>query len=150
MNIKTNLLRARAKRVVAPLLAFALILFTGAFVFGHKHVDAATAPAGAFHLPADELAGLIMGLCANYAPTQVSILCLRSTRRPKLWLRELHRRWSTSLSPPTHRNSRQTPRAMDKIPSPSSLVQVSASSSAKADRDLSRANGRLSTASAVA
>jgi len=43
-NVKTNLLRARAKRVVAPLLAFALILFTGAFVFGHKHVDAATAP----------------------------------------------------------------------------------------------------------
>jgi pimeloyl-ACP methyl ester carboxylesterase len=31
-------------------------------------LDAATAPAGAFHLPADELAGLIMGLCANYAP----------------------------------------------------------------------------------
>jgi pimeloyl-ACP methyl ester carboxylesterase len=31
-------------------------------------LDAAMAPAGAFHLPADELAGLVMGLCANYAP----------------------------------------------------------------------------------
>jgi pimeloyl-ACP methyl ester carboxylesterase len=31
-------------------------------------VDAATAPVGAFHLPDDGLARLIMGLCANYAP----------------------------------------------------------------------------------
>ena len=31
-------------------------------------VDAATAPAGAFHLPDDGLARLVMGLCANYAP----------------------------------------------------------------------------------
>src|SRR5271170_6618957 len=44
MYEKTNLLRARAKRFAAPLLALALVLFTGAFVFGHKHVDAATAP----------------------------------------------------------------------------------------------------------
>src|SRR5271170_3292715 len=44
MYEKTNLLRARAKRFAAPLLALALILFTGAFVFGHKRVDAATAP----------------------------------------------------------------------------------------------------------
>ena len=44
MHEETNLLRARAKRFAAPLLAFALILFTGAFVFGHRHVNAATAP----------------------------------------------------------------------------------------------------------
>jgi serine protease Do len=41
---ETNLLRAKAKRLVGPFLALALILFTGAFVFGHKRVDAATAP----------------------------------------------------------------------------------------------------------
>jgi serine protease Do len=44
MHEETNLLRARTRRFVAPVLALALILFTGAFVFGHKHVDAATAP----------------------------------------------------------------------------------------------------------
>jgi serine protease Do len=44
MHVETNLLRAKGKRFIAPLLAFALILFTGAFVFGHKHVDAATSP----------------------------------------------------------------------------------------------------------
>ena len=43
MQEKTNLLRARAKRLAAPLLALGVILFTAAFVFGHKHVDAATA-----------------------------------------------------------------------------------------------------------
>ena len=31
-------------------------------------LEAATAPAGAFHLPDDGLARLVMGLCANYAP----------------------------------------------------------------------------------
>jgi len=31
-------------------------------------LDAATAPAGAFRLPDDGLARLVMGLCANYAP----------------------------------------------------------------------------------
>jgi len=44
MHGETNLLRAKGKHVIAPLIAFALILFTGAFVFGHKHVDAATSP----------------------------------------------------------------------------------------------------------
>src|SRR5271156_4510833 len=44
MYEETNLLRARAKRFATPLLALGLILFTGAFVFGHKHVDASTAP----------------------------------------------------------------------------------------------------------
>ncbi len=44
MYEETNLLRARAKRFAAPVLALGLVLFTGAFVFGHKHVDAATAP----------------------------------------------------------------------------------------------------------
>jgi serine protease Do len=42
MHEETNLLRAKGKRIIAPLAAFALILFTGAFVLGHKHVDAAT------------------------------------------------------------------------------------------------------------
>ncbi len=44
MHEETNLLRASAKRMIAPLAALALIVFTGAFVFGHKHVDAATSP----------------------------------------------------------------------------------------------------------
>ncbi len=43
MSTETNLLRAQARRFAGPMLALALILFTGAFVFGHKHVDAATA-----------------------------------------------------------------------------------------------------------
>jgi serine protease Do len=44
MHVETNLLRAQVKRFAAPMLAFALILFTGALVFGHRHVDAATTP----------------------------------------------------------------------------------------------------------
>ncbi len=40
----TNLLRARAKAYAAPLLAFALVLSTGAIIVGHRHVDAATTP----------------------------------------------------------------------------------------------------------
>src|SRR5271168_5217023 len=44
MHEETNLLRARGKRLIAPLAAFALILFAGTFVFGHRHVDAATSP----------------------------------------------------------------------------------------------------------
>ncbi len=44
MSRETNLLRAQVKRFAAPLLAFALVLFTGALVFGHRRVDAATAP----------------------------------------------------------------------------------------------------------
>ena len=44
MTEETNLLRARAKAYAAPLLAFALVLSTGALIVGHRHVDAATAP----------------------------------------------------------------------------------------------------------
>jgi serine protease Do len=44
MYEETNLLRARARRFAAPVLALGLVLFAGAFVFGHKRVDAATAP----------------------------------------------------------------------------------------------------------
>jgi hypothetical protein len=44
MHQETNLLRARAKRFVTPVLALALVLFAGAFAFGHKPVDAATTP----------------------------------------------------------------------------------------------------------
>jgi serine protease Do len=44
MHETTNKLRARAKRFAGPMLAFALILFTGAFVFGRKDVSAATSP----------------------------------------------------------------------------------------------------------
>ncbi len=44
MTKETNLLRARAKAYAAPLLAFALVLSTGAIIVGHRHVDAATAP----------------------------------------------------------------------------------------------------------
>ncbi len=44
MTKETNLLRARAKAYAAPLLAFALVLSTGALIVGHRHVDAATAP----------------------------------------------------------------------------------------------------------
>jgi serine protease Do len=43
MSKETNLLRARAKRIGAPLLAFGLALATGAIVLGHRHVNAATA-----------------------------------------------------------------------------------------------------------
>ena len=42
MSKKTNLLRARAKAYAAPLVAFALVLSTGAIIVGHRHVDAAT------------------------------------------------------------------------------------------------------------
>jgi serine protease Do len=44
MHPKTNLLRAQAKRFVAPLLALTLVVLTGSVVFGHRHVDAATSP----------------------------------------------------------------------------------------------------------
>ena len=44
MSIKTNLLRAQARRLAASSLALAVVLSAGAFVFGHKHVDAATSP----------------------------------------------------------------------------------------------------------
>ena len=44
MSQETNLLRAQLKRFTAPLLALVLVLFAGAFVFGHKNVNAATAP----------------------------------------------------------------------------------------------------------
>ena len=43
MTKETNLLRARAKAYAAPLVAFALVLSTGAIIVGHRHVDAATA-----------------------------------------------------------------------------------------------------------
>ena len=43
MPEQTNLLRARAKAYAAPLLAFALVLSTGALIVGHRHVNAATA-----------------------------------------------------------------------------------------------------------
>jgi serine protease Do len=43
MSEQTNLLRARAKAYAAPLLAFALVLSTGALIVGHRHVNAATA-----------------------------------------------------------------------------------------------------------
>jgi serine protease Do len=42
MTKETNLLRARAKAYAAPLVAFALVLSTGAVIVGHRHVDAAT------------------------------------------------------------------------------------------------------------
>jgi serine protease Do len=42
MSTETNLLRAQLKRFSAPLLALVLILFGGAFVLGHKNVNAAT------------------------------------------------------------------------------------------------------------
>src|ERR1700728_1922746 len=42
MTKETNLLRARAKAYAAPLVAFALVLSTGALIVGHRHVDAAT------------------------------------------------------------------------------------------------------------
>ena len=44
MREETNLLRARAKAYAAPLVAFALVLSTGAIIVGHRHVNAATAP----------------------------------------------------------------------------------------------------------
>ena len=44
MSTKTNLLRAQVKRFAAPGLALALAFTTGAFVFAHKRVDAATSP----------------------------------------------------------------------------------------------------------
>jgi serine protease Do len=42
MTEETNLLRAKAKAYAAPLVAFALVLSTGAIIVGHRHVDAAT------------------------------------------------------------------------------------------------------------
>ena len=44
MSNETNLLRASAKRFGAPVLASALALSAGAFVLGHRHVNAATTP----------------------------------------------------------------------------------------------------------
>jgi serine protease Do len=44
MSEQTNLLRAQVKRFAAPVLASTLILSAGAIVFGHRHVNAATAP----------------------------------------------------------------------------------------------------------
>ena len=44
MSNETNLLRAQARRFAAPGLALAVALSAGAFVFAHKHVDAATSP----------------------------------------------------------------------------------------------------------
>ena len=44
MHETTNLLRARARQFFAPLAAAVLILITGAFVFGHRPVNAATSP----------------------------------------------------------------------------------------------------------
>jgi serine protease Do len=44
VNKETNLLRATGKRFAAPLLAGALVLFSGALIFGHNHVNAAVAP----------------------------------------------------------------------------------------------------------
>src|ERR1700744_6397112 len=41
MSKETNLLRANAKRIGAPLLACGLVLSTGAIVLGHRHVNAA-------------------------------------------------------------------------------------------------------------
>ncbi len=43
MNKETNLLRA-SKRFAVPLAAGALVLFSGALIFGHNHVNAAVAP----------------------------------------------------------------------------------------------------------
>jgi serine protease Do len=43
MSEQTNLLRARARAYAAPLLAFAVVLSTGALIVGHRHVNAATA-----------------------------------------------------------------------------------------------------------
>jgi serine protease Do len=44
MPQETNLLRANAKRFAVPTLAVGAVLFTGALVMGHNHVNAATAP----------------------------------------------------------------------------------------------------------
>jgi serine protease Do len=44
MSEPTNLLRAQAKRFIAPGAALALALSAGAFIAAHKHVNAATAP----------------------------------------------------------------------------------------------------------
>ncbi len=43
MNKETNLLRA-SKRFAAPMAAGALVLFSGALIFGHNHVNAAVVP----------------------------------------------------------------------------------------------------------
>ena len=43
MSAETNLLRAQLKRFTAPVLALALVVLGGAFVLGHKDVNAATA-----------------------------------------------------------------------------------------------------------
>jgi serine protease Do len=44
MSKETNLLRAKAKAYAVPVMAFALVLSTGALIVGHRHVNAATAP----------------------------------------------------------------------------------------------------------
>jgi serine protease Do len=44
LDKETNLLRARGKRFAAPLAASAVVLFAGALVFGHNHVNAAVVP----------------------------------------------------------------------------------------------------------
>jgi serine protease Do len=43
VNKETNLLRANAKRFAVPLAAGAVVLFSGALIFGHNHVNAAVA-----------------------------------------------------------------------------------------------------------
>ena len=44
MNKETNLLRANGKRLAVPMAAGALVLFSGALIFGHNHVNAAVTP----------------------------------------------------------------------------------------------------------
>ncbi len=44
MNKETNLLRANGKRLAVPMAAAALVLFSGALIFGHNHVNAAVTP----------------------------------------------------------------------------------------------------------
>jgi serine protease Do len=43
MSVETNLLRAKARRFAAPVFAVGLAFATGAIVFSHQHVNAATA-----------------------------------------------------------------------------------------------------------
>ena len=43
MSNETNLLRAQTKRFAAPVVALALTVSAGAFVFSHNHVHAAMA-----------------------------------------------------------------------------------------------------------
>ena len=139
MSKETNLLRARAKRYAAPVLAFGLVLFTGAFIFGHQHVDAATAPdnpiAPINNASIDPLLALDQATEAVASRVTPAVVNIAVT--------------SHRTEQPAAEGQRDGQGATETILFPSSSVPDSASSSATVCRHGAAANGRLSMALAA-